>query len=155
MWCPGLSLCWFPLLQNTNSTAWVSVAMVHRHSCSAACGISQDQGSNLCPVHQQADSSHQGSPGGPAVKNPPTMQETRVDVGSIPGLGRSSGGGNGNLLQYSCLENPRDRGAWWATVLRLQSQRVRGNLARQHAGTSPCLALTELEVGGCSSEKPR
>ena len=40
------------------------------------------------------------------------------DVGSIPGLGRSSGEGNVNLLQYSCLENPKDRGAWWATVHR-------------------------------------
>ena len=38
------------------------------------------------------------------------------DLGMIPGLGRSSGEGNGNLLQYSCLENPMDRGAWWATV---------------------------------------
>ena len=36
------------------------------------------------------------------------------DVGSIPGLGRSPGKGNGNSLQYSCLENPMDRGAWWA-----------------------------------------
>ena len=36
------------------------------------------------------------------------------DLGSIPGLGRSCGGGNGNPLQYSCLENPIDRGAWWA-----------------------------------------
>ena len=36
--------------------------------------------------------------------------------GSIPGLGRSPGGGNGNSLQYSCLENPMDRGAWRATV---------------------------------------
>ena len=38
------------------------------------------------------------------------------DMGSIPGLGRSPGGGHGNPLQYSCLENPMDRGAWWATV---------------------------------------
>ena len=38
------------------------------------------------------------------------------DMGSIPGCGRSSGEGNGNLLQYSCLENPMDRGAWQATV---------------------------------------
>ena len=38
------------------------------------------------------------------------------DLGSIPGLGRSTGEGNGNLLQYSCLENPMDREAWWATV---------------------------------------
>ena len=38
------------------------------------------------------------------------------DRGSIPGSGRSSGEGNGNPLQYSCLENPMDGGAWWATV---------------------------------------
>ena len=38
------------------------------------------------------------------------------DLGSIPGLGRVPGEGNGNPLQYSCLENPMDRGAWWATV---------------------------------------
>ena len=38
------------------------------------------------------------------------------DLGSIPGLGRSPGGGDGKPLQYSCLENPMDRGAWWATV---------------------------------------
>ena len=37
-------------------------------------------------------------------------------LGSIPGLGRSPGEGNGNPLQCSCLENPMDRGAWWATV---------------------------------------
>ena len=39
------------------------------------------------------------------------------DAGSIPGLGRSPGGGNGSPLQYSCLGNPMDRGAWQATVL--------------------------------------
>ena len=38
------------------------------------------------------------------------------DPSLIPGLGRSPGEGNGNLLQYSCLENPMDRGAWWATI---------------------------------------
>ena len=40
-------------------------------------------------------------------------------MGSIPGLGRSPGGGQGNPPQYSCLENPMDRGAWWATVDRI------------------------------------
>jgi len=44
------------------------------------------------------------------------MEETQRDAGSVPGLGRSPGVGNGNLLQYSCLENFTDRGAWWATV---------------------------------------
>ena len=46
------------------------------------------------------------------VKNPPTNAGDAGDVGSIPGSGRSPGGGNGNPLQYSCLENPTDRGAW-------------------------------------------
>ena len=41
--------------------------------------------------------------------------ELRRELGSIPGLGRSLGGRHGNPLQYSCLENPMDRGAWWAT----------------------------------------
>jgi len=50
------------------------------------------------------------------VKNPPANAGDARDAGSIPGSGRSSGGGKGNPLQYSCLENPVDRGAWWATV---------------------------------------
>ena len=50
------------------------------------------------------------------VKNPAVNVRDRRDTGSIPGLGRSPGGGHGNPLQYSCLENPMDRGAWWATV---------------------------------------
>ena len=54
-----------------------------------------------------------GFPGRSAVKNLPTNVG---DVGSIPGSGRSPGKGNGNLLQYSCLENPMDRRAWLAIV---------------------------------------
>ena len=53
---------------------------------------------------------------GLVVKNPRQRTRLRPHVGSIPGLGRSPGVGNGNLLQYFCLENPMDRGAWWATV---------------------------------------
>ena len=50
------------------------------------------------------------------VKNLPANARNAREVGSIPGSGRSPGGGHGNPLQYSCLENPMDRGAWWATV---------------------------------------
>ena len=60
-----------------------------------------------------------GFPGGSVVKNPPANAEDSGDAGSIPGSGRSPGKGNGNLLQYSCLENPMDRGAWWGTVRRV------------------------------------
>ena len=57
--------------------------------------------------------SYLGFPGGSEVK----VSACNVgDLGSIPGLGRSPGEGNGNPLQYSCLDNPMDRGAWWATV---------------------------------------
>ena len=53
------------------------------------------------------------------VKNPPANAGDLRDVGSIPGSGRSPGKGNANPLQYSCLENLIDRGAWWATVYRV------------------------------------
>ena len=53
------------------------------------------------------------------IKTPPANAGDIRDAGSIPGLGRSPGGGHGNPLQYSCLENPMDRGAWWATVHRV------------------------------------
>ena len=50
------------------------------------------------------------------VNNLPANAGDAREVGSIPGSGRSPGVGNGNLLQYSCLENSMDREAWWATV---------------------------------------
>ena len=58
-----------------------------------------------------------GFPGGTSDKEPacPTQGDLR-DVGLIPGLGRCPGGGHGDPLQYSCLENLTERGAWWATV---------------------------------------
>ena len=49
------------------------------------------------------------------------------DLGLIPGSGRSPGEGNGNPLQYSCLENPMDRGAWWATVHGVTESDMTGN----------------------------
>ena len=57
-----------------------------------------------------------GFPGGSVVKNLPANAGDARDMGSIPGSGRSSGGGNGTPLQYSCLGNPMDKGAWWALV---------------------------------------
>ena len=54
-----------------------------------------------------------GFPGGSVVKNLPANVG---DMGSIPGSGRAPGEGNGNPFQYYCLENPMDRGGWWATV---------------------------------------
>ena len=59
------------------------------------------------------------SQGALVVKNPPADAENTGDAVSIPGSGRSPGGGHSNPLQYSCLENPMDRGAWQATVHRV------------------------------------
>ena len=50
------------------------------------------------------------------VNSPPANADDAIDSGSIPGLGRSPGKGNGNPLQYFCLENSKGRGTWWATV---------------------------------------
>ena len=55
-------------------------------------------------------------PGGIVVKNPPANAEDTRITDSVPASGRSPGVGNANPLQYSRLENPKDRGAWWATV---------------------------------------
>ena len=60
-----------------------------------------------------------GLPGGTVVKNLPANAEDARDAGLIPGLRRCPGEGNGNPLQYSCLGNPVDRGAWWTTVHRV------------------------------------
>ena len=57
-----------------------------------------------------------GFPDGTTVESPPAKAGDARDTGSIPGLGRSPGGGNGSPFQYSCLENSMGRGAWRATV---------------------------------------
>ena len=58
----------------------------------------------------------EGFPGGASGKEPSANAGDVKDAGSFPGSGRFPGEGHGNPLQYSCLENPVDRGAWWATV---------------------------------------
>ena len=60
-----------------------------------------------------------GYPDDSVVENPHDNAGNAGDTGSIPGWGRSPGEGNGNPLQYSCLENPMDGGVWWATVHRV------------------------------------
>ena len=67
------------------------------------------------------------------VKNLPASAGDIRDVGLIPGLGRSPGGGRGKPLQYSCLENPMDRGAWWAMVHRVANSWTRLKRLSTHA----------------------
>ena len=69
-------------------------------------------------------------PGCSVVKNLPAKAGDTGDTGSIPGLGRFPREGHGSPLQYSCLENPMDRGAWWATIHGVT--RVRHNLVTEH-----------------------
>ena len=59
------------------------------------------------------------------VKNPPANAGDVRDAGTIPGSARSPGGGHGNILQYSCLENPMDRGAWRGTVHKVTKSQTR------------------------------
>ena len=70
----------------------------------------------------------------PSPRNKPRIKQIKQvknllanagDTGSIPGLGRSPGGGHGNPLQYSCLENARDGGAWWAAIYGVAQSRTR------------------------------
>ena len=74
------------------------------------------------------------------VKKPPANAGDIRDAGSIPGLGISPGEGNGNSLQYSCLEKPMDRGAWQAMVHRVtRVRRDRSDLAQNNRTTcKPC-----------------
>ena len=73
----------------------------------------------------------------PVVKNLPASAVYVRDVGSIPGLGRSPGGGHGNPLQYSCLENPMDRGAWRAVAPGVTKSWTQLNQLSTHAPSLP------------------
>ena len=71
-----------------------------------------------------------------AVKNPPDNAGDSGDLGSIPGSGRSPGGEYGNPLQYSCLENPMNRGAWGAIVHRVAKSWIRPKQLSMRARTT-------------------
>ena len=85
-----------------------------------------------------------GFPGGSEVKE---SASTAQDPGLIPGSGRSPGEGNGHPLQYSCLENPRDRGAWQATVHGVA--RARHDLVTKTTTTTPTVGISHLCSGSC------
>jgi len=83
------------------------------------------------------------------IKNPPANAGDVRDRGSIPGLGRSPGGGHGNRLQYSCVENPTVRGARWATVRRVTkswTQLKRLNLHTQTDLKHLLMNITSVDI---------
>ena len=94
-----------------------------------------------------------GFPGDPMIKNPPANAR---DTNLIPGLGRSTGEGNGNQLQYSCPENPMDRGAWQVAVHGVT--RVRHNLATKphptihKVASVSCLHTDLKEIPKCTEQ---
>ena len=81
------------------------------------------------------------------VKNPPANAGEIRDVGLIPGLGRSPGGGHGNPLQDSCLEHPMDRGARRSTVDRVAKSRTRLKPLSTHAFTFPKALSPSVRLG--------
>ena len=86
----------------------------------------------------------EGFPGGAVVKSPPARAGDARDAGSVLGLGRSPGGGNGNPLQCSCLENSIDRGAWWAAAHGVAQSQTRQSLCTRthtHAHTHPDICI--------------
>ena len=122
-----------PLLTNVRLQSGVSAADIHRHFQAAQRdGLLSVSG---CPVSLRLYCDHpslsrflnlflfnffnlrkiRGFPDGSSGEEPSCNAGDTGDMGPIPGLGRSPGGGHGNLLQYSCLENSTDREAWWAT----------------------------------------
>ena len=76
-----------------------------------------------------------GFPGDSVVKNPSANAGDVGDLALIPGSGRSPGRGNGNPLQCSCLDNPMDRGPWWAIVHRVTQSWTRLKQLMTHACT--------------------
>ena len=75
-------------------------------------------------THRKSTKNSFGFPRGAVVKNLPAQAGDTRDAGLIPGSGIYPGGRNGNPLQYSCLRNPMNRGAWWATICRAAKSQI-------------------------------
>ena len=99
-------------MQSQRSNKLTLFLLPSRQSCPRHCPFR-----NTLTQFPVAQNCHMyGFPDGTVVKNAPANAGDTRHAGSIPGLGRSPGEGNGDPLQYSCLEHPTDRGAWWAIV---------------------------------------
>ena len=86
--------------------------------------MNQNQRAPYSKTYTFITQGYRGFPHGIGVKNPPANagDSKNPREGSISWSGRSPEGGNGNQLQYSCLENPMNRGAWWATIHRVTKE---------------------------------
>ena len=89
-------------------------------------------------------------PGGTVLKNLPANAGDRRDTGLLPGSGRSTGVGDSKPLQYSCLENSMDRGAWWTTVLRVTKNQTHSCLTQFGKNYETYLQKKKKMVQFCS-----
>ena len=96
----------------------------------AVCGVAESW-TQLSDLHSHKD--QRASQVVLVVKNPPANAGDGRNMGSIPGSGRSCEERNRNPLQYSCLENPKDRGAWWATVHGVSKSQTRLKRLNMHS----------------------
>ena len=114
----------FPENQETLNTSWVfddiKAQSIDFVTCHASFVVTLKK--VLIEIHKKVFWASQVAL---VVKNPSANAGDSRGAGSVPGSGRSPGGGNGSPLQYSCLENPMDRGAWWATVHWVAKSRTR------------------------------
>ena len=112
----------------------------HRvHTCSAASETTLRRPARLTLPSSSAPGGE--CPGDSVVKNPPA---SAGEVGSIPGWGRSPGGGSGNPFQYSCLGSPMDRGAWRATSHRVAKSQTRLSMHTSEMSAPPGPLLSPL-----------
>ena len=123
--------------------------------------ISERDSQTDLPYRNCADPKSMGFPGGRVVKNPPISAGDTRDVGLIPGLGRSHEIVNGNLLQYSCLENSLDTGAWpqrgghnWGTDLTHKGMAQATHLCNRTQLKNQSMAAAPKSPSGSSSLKP-
>ena len=127
---------WFYLLRNI-SLQLVSQHHEGAHARKSRIGIPNHRHAVFSSIHPKP-----GFPGGTVVKNLPAKAGVTGDVVLIPGLGRFPGGRNGNQLQYTCLGNSMDRGAWWAAVHRVTKSWIQLNThARMYACTHASKAM--------------
>ena len=120
-------------IQNRQATqsyciAWKTRCNILLINCSV-----KESGKEVIHVDTHTSPYIRGFPGGTSGREPTCHAGDIRDPGSIPGWGRSPGGGNGHPLQYSCLENPTDRGAWWATVHGVTKSQTQLKQSSRHA----------------------
>ena len=114
------------ILKTRQKTTSVGKAVKNCNLCTLLLGMQNGAAimENSTKVPQKIKTKTVYDPGGTSGKEPACQCRRLEDTGSIPGSGRSPGGGHGNPLRYSCLENPMDRGAWRATVRKVTKSRA-------------------------------